>query len=85
MVDLWGKPEADIMFKPVFEALPDAREQGLEQLLDNVYKTGEPFKANERPVELLRNGKMEIVYQNFVYEPYKDADRKHAWGFGYFY
>jgi PAS domain S-box-containing protein len=74
MIDLWGKPEADIMFKPVFEALPDAREQGLEQLLNNVYKTGEPFKANEHPVELLRNGKMETVYQNFVYEPYKDAD-----------
>ncbi|MET0393928.1 MAG: PAS domain-containing protein, partial [Chitinophagaceae bacterium] len=74
MIELWGKPRADVMSKPIFEALPDAREQGLEQLLDNVYTTGETFKADERPVVLLRNGRLETVYQNFVYEPYKDAD-----------
>ena len=74
MIELWGKPRADVMNKPIFEALPDAREQGLEQLLDHVYTTGETFKADERPVVLLRNGRLETVYQNFVYEPYKDAD-----------
>lgn len=74
MIELWGKPVADVMGKPVFEALPDARQQGLEQLLDHVFATGETFKANERPVVLLRNGKLETVYQNFVYEPYKDGD-----------
>jgi light-regulated signal transduction histidine kinase (bacteriophytochrome) len=61
------------MHKPVFEALPDASGQGLEQLLDEVYRTGETFQANERPVELLRNGKWESTYLNFVYEPYRDA------------
>jgi PAS domain S-box-containing protein len=73
MIALWGKPVEDIMHKPIFEGLPDAREQGLEQLLDSVYETGETFTANERPVELLRNGKLDVVYQNFVYEPYRDA------------
>jgi PAS domain S-box-containing protein len=74
MIELWGKPVEDVMNKPIFEGLPDAREQGLEQLLDDVYHTGEPFTANERPITLLRNGKIDTVYQNFVYEPYKDAD-----------
>lgn len=74
MIALWGKPEADVMNKPVFDGLPDAREQGLEQLLDHVYHTGETYTASERPVILLRNGKADTVYQNFVYEPYKDAD-----------
>lgn len=74
MIELWGKPVENVMYKPVFEALPDAREQGLEQLLDHVYATGEIFKANERPVVLLRNGRYEAVYQNFVYEPYKDSN-----------
>ncbi|WP_294821940.1 PAS domain-containing protein [uncultured Flavobacterium sp.] len=74
MIGLWGKPAADVMNKPVFEGLPDAREQGLEQLLDNVYNTGERFVANEMPVNLIRHGKAETVYQNFVYEPYRDAD-----------
>lgn len=74
MIELWGKPVADVMNKPVFEGLPDAREQGLEQLLASVYRTGEAFTANERPVVLFRNGRFETVYQNFVYEPYRDAD-----------
>jgi PAS domain S-box-containing protein len=74
MIELWGKPVADVMYKPIFEALPDAREQGLEVLLQTVYTTGETFKATDRPVELLRNGKYELVYQDFVYEPYRNAD-----------
>lgn len=74
IIRLWGKPEADVMNKPIFEGLPDAREQGLEQLLDDVYRTGKSYTASERPVMLFRNGKTDKVYQNFVYEPYHDAD-----------
>lgn len=74
MIELWGKPKENVIHKPIFEGLPDAREQGLEQILDNVYQTGTPFRGFEHPVKLLRNGKTEVVFQNFVYEPYKDAD-----------
>src|SRR5690606_41521537 len=75
-VELWGKQREAMMGRPLWEALPDAAEQGLEQLLKWVYETGETFSASERPVELLRNGKTEIVYQNFVYEPYKSSEGK---------
>jgi PAS domain S-box-containing protein len=74
MIQLWGKEEATVMKKPLFEGLPDAREQGLEQLLLDVYEHGSTFEASERPVELFRNEKWETVYQNFVYVPYLDAD-----------
>lgn len=74
MLDLWGKPAETVMHLPVFDGLPDARDQGLETLLNNVYETGEPFVANERPVNLIRNGRQETVYQNFVYEPYRDSN-----------
>jgi two-component system sensor histidine kinase VicK len=74
MIELWGKTEEAVMNKPVFEALPDAKGQGLEQIMADVYYTGKTFKANEMPVSLLRNGKMEDVYQDFVYQPYKGAD-----------
>lgn len=74
MIALWGKKREAVMHKPIFEALPDTRKQGLESLLSQVYTTGESFHAAERPVELLRNGKLELTYQNFVYEPYRDAD-----------
>jgi len=74
MIELWGKPVDAVMKKPVFEALPDARNQGLEDLLDRVYTTGQAVNASEMPVKLLRNGRQETVYQNFVYEPYRNAD-----------
>jgi PAS domain S-box-containing protein len=73
MLDLWGKNVEAVMHRPIFEGLPDARDQGLELLLDNVYNSGEPVVANERPVNLVRNGQEETVYQNFVYEPYRDS------------
>lgn len=74
MVKLWGKPEADVMNKPVFEALPDARGQGLEEVMKKVYDSGETFYASELPVSLIRHGQPEVVYQNFVYQAYRDAN-----------
>lgn len=73
MVELWGKPQADVMNKPVFDALPDARGQGLEEVMKKVYETGETFYASELPVALIRHGKPEVVYQNFVYQAYRNA------------
>lgn len=74
MIELWGKPREAVMNKPIFEGLPDARAQGLEELLDHVYITGQTFHADERPVNLVRFGQPETVFQNFVYEPYRSAD-----------
>lgn len=74
IVELWGKDAEAVMGKPVFEALPDVRDQGLEQLLNHVYETGETYEATEMPVQLLRNGVMETVYQNFVYQAYRDGN-----------
>jgi PAS domain S-box-containing protein len=74
MLELWGKTSGQIMNKPVFEALPDAAGQGFEDLLNNVYQTGIPFIANEMPVDLIRKGKLERAFLNFVYEPLYTAD-----------
>ncbi|HYG01046.1 MAG TPA: PAS domain-containing protein, partial [Chryseosolibacter sp.] len=74
IIALWGKTPEEVMNKPIFEGLPDARGQGLEEIMANVYNNGEPFYANERPVTLYRNGQHETVFQNFVYEPYLDSD-----------
>jgi len=78
MIDLWGKAASEVMDRPIFEGLPDAREQGLEQLLDHVYNTGETFTASEMPVNLVRFGNAETTYQNFIYEPYRDGSGKVA-------
>ncbi|HEY0068041.1 MAG TPA: PAS domain-containing protein [Flavisolibacter sp.] len=72
--ELWGKSEEEMLDRPVFEGLPEARNQGLEELLQHVYTTGERFTANERPVSLPRHGGVETVYINFVYEPFREGD-----------
>lgn len=74
MTCLWGKPEEEVINMPIFESLPEAKGQGLESLLDNVLLTGQTFKANERPVALLREGKIQTIYVNFVYEPLYEFD-----------
>ncbi len=73
MLELWGKDEQTMLGKPVFAGLPEAREQGLEATLAKVYQTGVHFAAHQRAVKLLRNGRMETVYLNFVYQPIKNA------------
>ncbi|MFH7005208.1 PAS domain S-box protein [Flavobacterium bizetiae] len=74
MIQLWGVDAKEILYKPVFDALPETRNQYLEDVLDNVYNTGEKFVANEQLVKLPRNGKLEDTYLNFVYQALNDAD-----------
>jgi hypothetical protein len=76
MCELWGKTREEVFNKPVFVGLPEAREQGLEDLLENVYTTGERFSTNERIVYLPRNGKIEATYLNFVYQALIEPDGK---------
>ena len=73
VLQLWGKSSDQVISKPVFEALPESRDQGLEQLLSDVFHLGVTHKFDERPVELFRNGTYETTYLNFVYQPYKDG------------
>jgi hypothetical protein len=74
MTELWGKQLHEVLDKPIFEGLPEARDQGLEALLHHVYTTGETFTAYERPVLLPRNGRTETVYVDFVYESLTSAN-----------
>lgn len=74
MFELWGKSKEEVLNKPVFVGVPEAREQGIEELLENVFTTGERFSALEKPVVLSRKGKMETVFINFLYEPLRNTD-----------
>ncbi|WP_462251125.1 PAS domain-containing protein, partial [Ferruginibacter sp.] len=74
MYEMWDRTLEQALNKPAFEVLPELMEQGFKELLDNVYKTGERFVADELPINLKRNGKIENAFVKFVYEPLKDAD-----------
>ncbi|MES2332645.1 MAG: PAS domain-containing protein [Bacteroidota bacterium] len=73
ILEIWGK-EASVIGKPLLEAIPEIADQGIIALLDNVKKTAVPFYANEHVVKLIRNGREETAYLNFVYQPYYEAD-----------
>ncbi|WP_029269773.1 PAS domain-containing protein [Flavobacterium sp. KJJ] len=74
MLEIWERKIEDVINKPVFEALPEATGQGLEDILKEVYTTGEKFIAYELPVKLIRNGKIENTFINVVYEALKEPD-----------
>ncbi len=74
LLELWGKTEVEVINKPLWEVLPEAKNQGFEELLDEVYTTGETKTDYGVPVTLMRNGKLETVYVKFVFEPFKEAN-----------
>ena len=74
LCELYGKSREELIGKPIFDALPSAKGIGFEELLDNVRLTGESFKAAGLTAPMFRNGVVENVHLNFVYEPYREDD-----------
>lgn len=74
MLQIWGKEINEVLNRPIFEGLPEAKEQGLEELLENVFLTGDKFVANEHLVMLPNNGVLETKYINFVYQAFYECD-----------
>ena len=73
---IWGRRPEQVLGKPLFDALPEIVNQGLEELLAQVLTTGVPYVGRELPVRLARleGGAIEDVYFNFVYEPMRDSE-----------
>ncbi|QSW87964.1 PAS domain S-box protein [Flavobacterium endoglycinae] len=74
MIELWETEDEKVINKSIFDVLPEIKDQGLEELIQNVYSTGKKFVANERLVQLSRNGKTKNTYVNFIYEALTDSD-----------
>lgn len=66
----------DIVGKPLEEALPEIREQGFIQLLDEVRRTSEPFIGRDVPVMLARKpgDALEQRFLDFLYQPIVEND-----------
>jgi PAS domain S-box-containing protein len=66
---------SDLVGKPVREAVPEIEGQGLVELLDRVYRSGEPFVGQAAPVSLQRtpDGPREERLLDFVFQPILDA------------
>lgn len=64
-----------ILGKPVRQALPELAGQGFFELLDQVYRTGDPFVGQEMLIRLQREaeGPLSGRYVDFVYQPLLDS------------
>ena len=70
--ELWGVAVEELMHQPMAETLPEVQKQGMQDLLDGILRSGEPFVGNEFPLVFDRGGKSETRYFDFVYEPWRD-------------
>ncbi len=75
IIEIWGKGK-DVIGKPYFEVLPELLEQGFAERLQHVYTTGIQFRANEMPVTLLRDGKTELKYYEFILQPQRNINKE---------
>lgn len=72
---IWGKgPE--VIGKPYFELMPELLEQGYREVFDEVLATGKPFNGIETAVDILRNGKMDTQFYNFLLFAQRNADNE---------
>ncbi|SDD27269.1 PAS domain S-box-containing protein [Mucilaginibacter pineti] len=78
IVKIFGKGD-DIIDKLYFDVLPELKTQSVYGILNNVYKTGNLYEANEARVDLVVNGQLKIYYFNFVFTPLKNDDGT-VWG-----
>ena len=74
MCRMWNREPGEILGKPMFDVLPEARNAGFEDILTSVLTTGETLVYNEMPVTLVRNGKLETAYVSASYQPMRGAD-----------
>ncbi|MGI4735881.1 MAG: PAS domain-containing protein [Janthinobacterium lividum] len=67
-------PERDLLGQPIREAWPELVSQGILEVLDQVYRTGEPFIGTELPfqVDFTRTGQPEQVYFNAFFLPLRN-------------
>jgi PAS domain S-box-containing protein len=67
ILETWGKGK-DVIGKSFYDVLPEAVEQGFDKLILNVFETGEPYYAYEKPITLWRNERWELMHYNFIYQ-----------------
>ncbi len=67
--------DRDVIGRRVSEVLPELQGQGFFELLDQVYRTGEPFVGHQQSMRIRRRsgGQIEQTYLDFIYQPVKDS------------
>lgn len=66
-------PGRKVLGKPIFDALPELKDQPIAAILQEVYATGKPYEGHELHVPLTNSeGLLEDRYFNFIYQARHD-------------
>src|SRR5688500_1249631 len=74
---LWNRDDT-ILGMRLLDAMPEAKDQLVFHILQNVYRTGEIFEGKEQETALLEDSTWRKLYVNFTYKPIKDDDQRIA-------
>ncbi len=66
---IWGKSAKEVLGKPLFDLFPEVRSQGFENILNDVLQNNIPFEGEEYETRLNINGREEVRWYNFIYQP----------------
>jgi PAS domain S-box-containing protein len=67
--------ERPVIGRPLRLALPETVPQGFVELLDRVYRTGEPYTAHAAPLWLaVGDSERRLYYVDFIYQPLRGED-----------
>lgn len=75
MLKLWGKSDK-IIGLPIGEGIPELVGQPFIPLLQEVYRTGIPYHADQQEATLVLDGVPTTNWYNFTYKPLRDAEGK---------
>lgn len=73
MIKAWGKGD-QVLGKKYFDVLPEIKREDFFQQATTALKTGVPFHADDKKVELLIDGKLTTYYFNYSFIPLADQD-----------
>jgi PAS domain S-box-containing protein len=63
----------DPINRAVRDVIPESAGQGYYEILDSVYKTGDPFIGKEMPLQVNRGNKVESIYINIICQVLKNT------------
>ena len=71
-LEIFGKTREEVLHRPIFDVLPEGREQGFEEIHRSVYETGKIFRANEIEARIKHRDGEYAAWYNLVYQPLRD-------------
>ena len=72
MIETWGKGD-QVLGKTYFEILPEIGRQNIFDQALEVLRTGIPFHAKDRRVDLIKEGELKSYYFNYSFIPLLDS------------